>query len=1221
MAASPFAGIGPGATVSAADNSAFALYGTPVIDGAEDDIWSDSYNIHLPSASSIPNTSADIKVMWDDEKLYVLAEVADDTPHVEDTSNPQSLGERNDCIDLWINWNARTDAGYGYSPTSGDPRYSTQYTVCRNNFVGTYTPVAGDIASLVSQTVDSGDGYVVEASIAWPKSCTPIEGNEISINFSVNDDIDGVIDTNRNPPQPRREGYLTWDTATSYWSDPSRMPRMELSSANDGRIFKKADEVSVAVGESVELPIWMSYKGALGGVSYSVVSDLSSGSADTMDSSVASLDIANSRIAGVSQGTAVITARKSGLNVDRLTVHVTDSGGAALSIGSLPSVDSNLEVGDTRQLTATNTTGGQTSWHSSNTAVATVDANGIITAVGAGSAYVYARAPLGGTYLQDRVKITVWGEGNRIPFRYRLVGAESATVGAPFLVNVHFDTATANQAVNSIESVISYDPDVLEFSDYRPSGAAYTDNAAKGELKAVWSFGGSGRTNYNVGELDTTSRIGTFCFVLKSDAPKDTVRTALTVKSVAVRADGLPSSAFDITQRGLEIKTAFDPASDANGDGLVSVGDVAKSADAAAVAADSQFGFYPVKRIIYLGIDGGGNFMTPESYIETGHAGSAYTYKTKTADDDPKYHFDMFEGEGGLAETGSYTWNATTSDPPVSAQNWTAMFFGFEPADNPQYGIRNEDAAVKYYPIEALPYKSIFNLLRKAQPNRLQSTIIEWTAMENGIVDNNLGAYQVRGTSEGNIDTAISMIADGKLLDSSFTFIDTDRLMDGIGHGNGWYNDNYYTEGRKLADKIEQLVDAIDSNEGIKDDTVFMIGNDHGGYGPDHGSWNPSDYYMMMYSRGPIIKSGFKYNGDNGTLGNRGDEDARQKDWPALFAKAMNIEACPAWVGTADNHDIFLPQSQVSSKNRAVEEVSLVKLDNGYTAELSDIQSANRSDIKAAHLILSGTVNASALVAKQGAKILKTFVKGGKTNVILKTGGGYAAGGILDIKATQAITLENAMLAKSSGREIYPDLSAATRRGVLDGTEKANTATDTAIDISAQGVAVKIADKEWTGKQIKTGFAVTVSGAALKAGADYDIKSVGANKNIGKGSVTIAGKGKYKGTRTVEFKVIPKKLTAAKLKPGKNRTLNVTWKKAAKAQKIKGYQIHYRVKPTRSATANWKSKTASAKAAKLTLKALKKGKIYQVRIRSYAVVGGSKYYAPWSAVKTSGKVK
>jgi hypothetical protein len=164
-------------------------------------------------------------------------------------------------------------------------------------------------------------------------------------------------------------------------------------------------------------------------------------------------------------------------------------------------------------------------------------------------------------------------------------------------------------------------------------------------------------------------------------------------------------------------------------------------------------------------------------------------------------------------------------------------------------------------------------------------------------------------------------------------------------------------------------------------------------------------------------------------------------------------------------------------------------------------------------------------------------------------------------------------------------------------------------------VASKIADQTWTGKQIKPAVSISVSGKLLVANTDYQI-SYGANKFIGKGSVTVTGKGAYTGAKTLTFKIVPKKNSMKKIAVGK-KSAKVSFNKVSSAQKVTGYQVQYRQK----GTSTWKIKTVSAKKSSVTIKGLKKGKQYQFRVRAYKTVAKVKYEAPWSAAKTSKKIK
>jgi hypothetical protein len=153
------------------------------------------------------------------------------------------------------------------------------------------------------------------------------------------------------------------------------------------------------------------------------------------------------------------------------------------------------------------------------------------------------------------------------------------------------------------------------------------------------------------------------------------------------------------------------------------------------------------------------------------------------------------------------------------------------------------------------------------------------------------------------------------------------------------------------------------------------------------------------------------------------------------------------------------------------------------------------------------------------------------------------------------------------------------------------------IDVANVGA---ISAKAYTGKQIKPAVTVKMDGALLKKGVDYTVK-YGANKNIGKGAITITGKGKYAGDKKLTFKIIPKKNSLSGITVAKKQ-MKVTWKKVSAVQKITKYELRYRVK----GTAKWKSKSYKASASSATIKSLTKGKAYEVQARCYKKVAGKK---------------
>lgn len=88
------------------------------------------------------------------------------------------------------------------------------------------------------------------------------------------------------------------------------------------------------------------------------------------------------------------------------------------------------------------------------------------------------------------------------------------------------------------------------------------------------------------------------------------------------------------------------------------------------------------------------------------------------------------------------------------------------------------------------------------------------------------------------------------------------------------------------------------------------------------------------------------------------------------------------------------------------------------------------------------------------------------------------------------------------------------------------------------------------------------------------------------------------------------KVTVKSVKSTKSRRAAVKWKKLSG---MDGYVIQYSVK---SSFKSAKKKTVKATAASATLKSLKKGRKYYVRVRGYKTVSNKKVYTQYSSVKT-----
>jgi hypothetical protein len=210
-------------------------FGTPAIDGQQDPIWSQSPVTHL-SASDSPIT-ADVRLMWDDNYLYYLAEINDSTPVAPVTSTGEpgnaGIGLYDDSTDVWINWTNSPEASY----TNQSGAVASHYVFTRNDVVGTNFPDVsgtspicpsgdscsrggiGDPSTVKADVVSTPAGYTVEAAIPWPSGVSPQAGAEIGFTADVNDfTVSG---------QPRTD-FVNEESTTQYWTTPVGLPFVVL---------------------------------------------------------------------------------------------------------------------------------------------------------------------------------------------------------------------------------------------------------------------------------------------------------------------------------------------------------------------------------------------------------------------------------------------------------------------------------------------------------------------------------------------------------------------------------------------------------------------------------------------------------------------------------------------------------------------------------------------------------------------------------------------------------------------------------------------------------------------------------------------------------------------------------------------------------------------------------------------------------------------------------
>ncbi|MBQ8077127.1 MAG: DNA/RNA non-specific endonuclease [Eubacterium sp.] len=173
-----------------------------------------------------------------------------------------------------------------------------------------------------------------------------------------------------------------------------------------------------------------------------------------------------------------------------------------------------------------------------------------------------------------------------------------------------------------------------------------------------------------------------------------------------------------------------------------------------------------------------------------------------------------------------------------------------------------------------------------------------------------------------------------------------------------------------------------------------------------------------------------------------------------------------------------------------------------------------------------------------------------------------------------------------------------------------NIADGDTVDLS--GAYIELSKKQYTyaNKAYRPAVKVKVDGFVVDK--SYYTVAYSANKNVGTATVTVTGRGVFRGTKRYTFKIVPKSTNITKLTPAK-KAATVKWKR--NTVQTTGYQVQYSLSPKMKKATTVTDKKNSAASRKITkLKAKSK---YYFRIRTYMSVCGKKYYSSWSKVKSA----
>jgi hypothetical protein len=191
-----------------------------LIDGLEDEAWKSAIpqspsKVIIPTISSASDLSGEIRTLWDNQYLYVFADVTDDVK-IRDSGDNDPYND--DAVEVYIDFN--NDKATTYS--SDD----VQYTFRWNDNTVHVNPSDRSTSNIQFVTVATSYGYILEARIPWTTlQGNPVTGQQMGVDFQINDDDDGGD----------RDGKLAWSASTDdAWQNPSLFGLGRLSGILSG---------------------------------------------------------------------------------------------------------------------------------------------------------------------------------------------------------------------------------------------------------------------------------------------------------------------------------------------------------------------------------------------------------------------------------------------------------------------------------------------------------------------------------------------------------------------------------------------------------------------------------------------------------------------------------------------------------------------------------------------------------------------------------------------------------------------------------------------------------------------------------------------------------------------------------------------------------------------------------------------------------------------------
>ncbi len=230
-----------------------------------------------------------------------------------------------------------------------------------------------------------------------------------------------------------------------------------------------------------------------------------------------------------------------------------------------------------------------------------------------------------------------------------------------------------------------------------------------------------------------------------------------------------------------------------------------------------------------------------------------------------------------IFKNGSRTYDGITALPSISAECWGSMLHGVDPS---AHKMTNGSIQVKQAMSDSR-YPSFFRVIRENYPDAVLASFTTWSAINRGIIENDIGVIKVNGDERTVTDKAVEFVSNNEF-DLLFVMYEEVDLK---GHHNGYGSQRHLEEITQSDRYIGEIYDALEKR-GMVEDTLFIVSPDHGGtiYG-NHGGDTKEEMQIMIAVAGKGVI--------NGTMG--GDEPVYVKSVAAIILYGMGLGIPETW--------------------------------------------------------------------------------------------------------------------------------------------------------------------------------------------------------------------------------------------------------------------------------------------------------------------------------------